>query len=520
MIWTTLALLLLVVLGGFIAYYGDLQGRRWGKRRVSWFGLRPKHTAILITSLTGAFISMVSIAALLLISPPIRQVVLEGEQAIAEKARLDRQVRIARQQAAEAMAQAKRDQELAQEAHRQLLLSQKALQQAKQHVVVLRAQSERLREQVVQKRDELVHKTREVAQLERQRAHLEALNRHFVAQNHELAKQNLALVHKNTQLTQENKTLIAANGDLQRQNADLGRANEVLERTNQLQLEANQSEEQKAAEIRKQLQEVQDQLAAAQSRYAMVSQRLDEVYRFLAGSTNDYLVLRQSPIAVRYGAELARGVIAAHLDRQTILSQLKQLLQQASATALGYGAAIGDNGSAVRLLSPMSLTLTGGASGSDSEAALSDLAGRLEGSDTPTLLIVRSLSNTLNGEQVPVEVVSRTVQTVFHPGDELAEERIEGALSEKDLQQRLAQFLQTDVRSAAIKAGIVPAVDPVTGASQVGLFDPLTLAHLVQQAERVRGPLLIKAVAAGSITSADLLDPEHLHIEFLRAAGG
>ncbi len=40
MFWTILALLLMVVLGGFISYYGDLQGRRWGKKRVSWFGLR------------------------------------------------------------------------------------------------------------------------------------------------------------------------------------------------------------------------------------------------------------------------------------------------------------------------------------------------------------------------------------------------------------------------------------------------------------------------------------------------
>jgi len=32
---------------------GDFQGER-GKRRVSWLGMRPKHTAILITMLTGA----------------------------------------------------------------------------------------------------------------------------------------------------------------------------------------------------------------------------------------------------------------------------------------------------------------------------------------------------------------------------------------------------------------------------------------------------------------------------------
>src|SRR5579862_3126461 len=88
MVWTILALLSLIILGGFISYYGDLQGRRWGKRRVSWFGLRPKHTAILITSLTGAFISLLSIVTLLLISPQVRDVVLSGEHAIRENKRL------------------------------------------------------------------------------------------------------------------------------------------------------------------------------------------------------------------------------------------------------------------------------------------------------------------------------------------------------------------------------------------------------------------------------------------------
>lgn len=519
MVWTTLALLLLIVLGGFIAYYGDLQGRRWGKRRVSWFGLRPKHTAILITSLTGAFISLLSIAALLVISPPIRQVVLQGEQAIAEKARLDKQVQLARQQAALAMKEAQQDQQLAEQARQQLLASQKALREAKHSVATLRIESQHLRMQVQSKREELAEKTHQVALLEQQRAHLETLNRHFVAQNHDLAKQNLALVRENATLSQQKRALVAANKTLQQQNALLDHANEVLERTNQLQLQANQAEEQKAADIRKQLEDVQQQLADAQNRYALVSQRLDEVYRFLAGSTNDYLVLRQSPIAVRYSSELARTIVGAHLDRNTILAQLKTLLQQASASAVGYGAAIGDNGSAVRLLGRMPVTLAGNM-GSEEQTVLETLAERLEGSDTPTLVIVRSLSNTLNGEQVPIELVERPVQTVFHAGDTLAEETVKEASSAQQIQQVLTRFLQTDVRAAAVKAGIVPVVDPVTGASQVGLFDPLALAQLVQKAQRLHSPMEIRAVAATPITSADLLDPAHLRIEFLRASGG
>src|ERR1700722_5419024 len=84
MVWTALALLSMVILGGFISYYGDLQGRRWGKKRVSWFGLRPKHTAILITSLTGGFIALLSVLSLMIIAPAVRDVILRGENAIHE----------------------------------------------------------------------------------------------------------------------------------------------------------------------------------------------------------------------------------------------------------------------------------------------------------------------------------------------------------------------------------------------------------------------------------------------------
>ncbi len=92
MFWTVLALISLVVLGGFISYYGDLQGRRWGKKRVSWFGLRPKYTAVLITSLTGAFVALLSIVTLLAVAPAIRNVVLQGESAIQDNKALNSQL--------------------------------------------------------------------------------------------------------------------------------------------------------------------------------------------------------------------------------------------------------------------------------------------------------------------------------------------------------------------------------------------------------------------------------------------
>src|SRR3954453_4245538 len=82
MFWTVVALVMTVIMGGIIAYYGDLIGRKYGKKRLSWFGLRPKYTAILITSISGGLISSLTMAAMFLLVPPVRNIILQGEQAI------------------------------------------------------------------------------------------------------------------------------------------------------------------------------------------------------------------------------------------------------------------------------------------------------------------------------------------------------------------------------------------------------------------------------------------------------
>src|SRR5207237_10191276 len=82
--WTALALIMTVLMGGIIAYNGDLIGRKYGKKRVTLFNLRPKHTAILITSVTGVLISAFTTAIAFLVVPQVRNVIIHGEEAIRE----------------------------------------------------------------------------------------------------------------------------------------------------------------------------------------------------------------------------------------------------------------------------------------------------------------------------------------------------------------------------------------------------------------------------------------------------
>ena len=66
-------IVLLILLGGLIAPFGDLLGTKIGKSRFSILKLRPKKTATIITVITGGFISSISIGLLILVSEEFRQ---------------------------------------------------------------------------------------------------------------------------------------------------------------------------------------------------------------------------------------------------------------------------------------------------------------------------------------------------------------------------------------------------------------------------------------------------------------
>jgi len=65
-------ILMLVFIGGLIAYLGDKVGMRIGRRRLTLFGLRPKHTSTLVTITTGILIAAASVTVLSIASEDVR----------------------------------------------------------------------------------------------------------------------------------------------------------------------------------------------------------------------------------------------------------------------------------------------------------------------------------------------------------------------------------------------------------------------------------------------------------------
>lgn len=87
-----LLILVLILLSGVIAYVGDFLGRRVGKRKLSVLALRPRHTAILISIVTGILISAVTLAILSVASQDVRTALFGMEELKAKLASLNEEV--------------------------------------------------------------------------------------------------------------------------------------------------------------------------------------------------------------------------------------------------------------------------------------------------------------------------------------------------------------------------------------------------------------------------------------------
>ncbi len=65
-------IIIMALVGGFIAYLADKMGSKIGKKRLSVFGLRPKHTSVLLTVLSGTLIAVLTVGVMAIASESAR----------------------------------------------------------------------------------------------------------------------------------------------------------------------------------------------------------------------------------------------------------------------------------------------------------------------------------------------------------------------------------------------------------------------------------------------------------------
>ena len=189
----------LIVTGGAIAVIGDRVGSKVGKKKLSLFGLRPRHTSVIVTVVTGVAISTLTFAVLAAASENVR-IALFGMEKLNEEMR-DTQSQLDR--ASERLAASEKEQR---EASAALKKSQGEVDALQKEQAALEAHAQ---------------------ELAAGNAQLEAAKQELTTQNESLSSQNGVLAEENHELEQRTEALregllIMREGDI------VFRAGEVL----------------------------------------------------------------------------------------------------------------------------------------------------------------------------------------------------------------------------------------------------------------------------------------------------
>ena len=188
-----LLIAVLVITGGAIAFIGDRLGTKIGKKRLSIFGLRPRHTSIIITIFTGIVITTLTFRVMAAASENVRTALFGLEE-------LNRTMQETKNNLLHTQADldaAKSEQER----------TDAALQQSKADVTRLNEQQKTLEE--------------EASRLQAGIAELEGAKAELTARNEELSGNNQKLLADNTNLTADNENLTADNKKLEERTRQL-----------------------------------------------------------------------------------------------------------------------------------------------------------------------------------------------------------------------------------------------------------------------------------------------------------
>lgn len=187
-------IVVLVLTGGVIAFIGDRLGSKVGKKKLSLFGLRPRHTSILVTIITGILITTVTFGILAIASKDVRTA-LFGMNKL--KAELNEKQSML-EKASGALVNVKNDLNTTKEEYAK---SKKDLEETQEDLEIAQQAAELLRQEQVA--------------LQNRNQELWSDNQTLIEHNQSLAENNQFLLANNESLKADNLELEKTNNDLQ-----------------------------------------------------------------------------------------------------------------------------------------------------------------------------------------------------------------------------------------------------------------------------------------------------------------
>ncbi len=481
---------LMILMGGAIAYAGDWLGRKVGKQRLSLFGIRPRHTATLITAITGSLIVALTALGLTLLNESFRTWITRGNLILTELRQNEAQLKEIRQtnieliqtrkQLEEDLAKTESDLTQIQKEYDARLAEVKRLEQEvesrSKELHLTRSQIAQLKEQLQRLRSVRSNLEEQISSLQNDITQLEQLQALLRRQNDEFADENAKLASENARLEKQNERLVAENQELAQRNQALAEENRSVEEQNRILLD-------RATQYRLQLDQLQSSV-----------QELVQLAN-----------IRLKPIVVQVGEELARTSLQPRLSEVRLRQALQDLMNLADKNARARGASAESGTRAVFIPEKQVRLVSGEQITVDEGASLETILNTIRSSGEGVVLMVSALTNTAVGEPVPVEIQLYRNRKIFSAGEEIARTRLDCRAKSNVLGQ-IWEFLQTTVRERAIEAGMVPRQERAGAPPTVGELDTEALSRLLEEARQCRSDYVQLIVRAErDLYAGDLL---------------
>ena len=466
--------LVLFVMGGATAYMGDKLGSYIGKKRHSSFGLRPRHTAMLWTVVSGGAIAVGTLALLFTLDDTVKTALLQGPELVRQKSMLEHQN--------SALTRRNSDSErLAQAENLRAMRAQKNADFAQATLAAVSGELGLAKAALTSSRTKLTQS----------QARLDARQTALLSAQGQLASARSSLSSTHTDLVRaEERVRLARSGvaDAQasfrlahREAAQAGR--EVLQASRNL----------LALGIR------QDALHSENARLVHQNQ---EQQSLLQNSQGHTLIFRRKE-------ELGRTVIAARQPPEALRRELAVFLDQIELSARQHGAGGLDNSSAIVIPDAAG---NGAGDAAARESALDALAQNIadQSGAIPSIVVVADARfNTFRGEAVKLDLRPYANIMVFPKGTAIADAAIDGTQPDDVVLSRLQTFLVERVRPVALRRGIIPVLDPESGETLVG--QPIGSETWLALVKKIR--LIGSSAHITAYSTVDTFSGDFLHLE-------
>ena len=483
-------IIVLVLASGLIAYLGDIVGRRMGRKRLTLWGLRPRHTAIIISVVAGMCITVGTLAAAMAVSIDVREGLTQVGQMRQERKQLQKELsrlRVQRDSLKDQRAELaqQRDQYAAEldQSRKQAVEQAKQLNQLNRQAAQERKELNATLGELRTVRVELQHTQNSVATAERE---LAGAKHDLVAVRRDLAdtrSQRDAAISQRKQVEQE---LTQKQQQLATVGQELTNATKELQNADGLYLDAVRNREQavRESEQAKEQAKLLWELFAARGR------------------------LRGDAPIFSINQPILSAVISGDQPKEAVRADLERFLDKVNAEAESRGAR-GESGQpAISLFTVRTDEATRQLQSFNREQMLDSASDQVWRSGGQVVVEAYSQWNAVKDEQVLVDFHLYQNQLVFKRDEKLAETMVNARANGGELMLKLIGLLRDEVGAKALQAGMVPLpprseegviADP---SAAVGEIRPADLLRTIDAIKRHSGQVRVSVLAAEDTYSA------------------